>query len=68
MASINGSLVRTIKINEKKIFKNPLLQNHLAQIWYVALPNNVLPNLFKSRSQGPRFSVTGVLGSNHRST
>ena len=32
------------------IFKNFLLQNHLAQmleIWYVVLPSNPLPNLFK---------------------
>ena len=37
----------------KKIFKNLLLQNHLAQmleIWYVALPSGPLPNLFK---EGP---------------
>ena len=34
----------------RNIFKNLLLQNHLAQmfeIWYVALPSEPLPSLFK---------------------
>ena len=40
------------------ILQNLLLKNCLAQeleIWYVALPGNPLPSLFKPRSQGPRW-------------
>ena len=51
----------------EKIFRNLLLQNHLAQmleIWYVTLLSGTLPNLFKCRSQGPKWSnPSGVLGS-----
>ena len=44
-----GAYVQTIEIH-RKIFKNLLLQNHLAQmlkIWYVALPSGPLPSFFK---------------------
>ena len=36
--------------NHRNIFKNLLLQNHLAQMFeilYVALPSGLLPSLFK---------------------
>ena len=42
----------------KKILKNRLLQNHLAQmpeIQYVALPSSPLPSLFRWRSWDPTW-------------
>ena len=42
----------------RKILKNLLLQNCLAQmleIWYVALPSGPLPSLFKWWPQGPKW-------------
>ena len=52
-----GSWVRTIE-KHRKIFKNLLLPNHLAQvleIWYVAWPSGHLPTLFKWWSQGLKW-------------
>ena len=61
-------LNQTIEMH-RNIFKNLLLQNHLAQmfqIWYVALPSGPLPSC---SNEGPRvqddlWSV--VVGLNHR--
>ena len=42
----------------EKLLKNLLLQNHLPQmleIRYIALPSGLLPVLFKSRSEGPKW-------------
>ena len=47
-----SSEYQTIEIH-RKILKNLLLQNHLAQmleIWYVALPSGPIPSLFKPQS------------------
>ena len=62
-----GVLGSIIEIH-RKILKNLLLQNHLAQmleIWYVALPSGPLPISLKvpGSKMAPR---QGVLGSNHR--
>ena len=42
----------------KIFFKNLLLQNHLPQMFeirFVALPGGLLPSLFKSRFEGPKW-------------
>ena len=52
-----GVLGSMIEIH-RKILKNLLLQNYLAQmleILYVVLPSGNLPRLFKRRSQGLRW-------------
>ena len=49
MASGQGLLVRAIEIH-RKIFKNLLLQNHLAsmlEIQLLAFPSGPLPSVFK---------------------
>ena len=57
--------------NMWKILKNLLLQNHfprMLEIWYVALPGDPSPSLFKARSLGKMAPCCWVLGSNHRNT
>ena len=64
-----GVLVSIIEIH-RKILKNLLLQNHLAQmleIWYVALPSGPLPIFVQMKVPGSKMaSRQGVLSSNHR--
>ena len=54
----------------RKILKNLLFQNQLAQmleIWYVALPSSPLPIFVQMKVQGSKMAPRqGVLGSNHR--
>ena len=48
-------------MNTRKLFKKLFLQNHLSEmleIRYVALPSNLLPRLFKPRSQGSKWPHT----------
>ena len=51
--------------NNRKIFKNLLLQNHLAQMFeirYVALLGGLLPSLFKPRFECPNSLTLGAPG------
>ena len=64
MAPRQGSEVQTIEIH--KIFKNLLLQNHMAQvfqIWYVALPCGPLPSLLGSKMAPARGSQVRTIES-----
>ena len=61
-----GVLDSIIEIR-RKILKNLLLQNHLAQmleIWYVALPSG--PSVQMKVPVSKMAPCQGVLGSNHR--
>ena len=64
-----GVLGSIIEIH-RKILKNFLLQNHLAQmleIWYVALPSGPLLISVQMKVPGSKMAPRqGVLGSNHR--
>ena len=64
-----GVLGSIIEIH-RKVLKNLLLQNHLAQmleIWYVALPSGPLPIFVQMKVPGSKMAPRqGVLGSNHR--
>ena len=64
-----GVLGSIIEIH-RKILKNLLLQNHLAQmldIWYVALPSSLLPSFVQMKVPGSKMAPRqGALGSNHR--
>ena len=54
----------------RKILKNLLLQNHLAQmleIWYVTLPRGPLPISVQMKVPGSKMAPRqGVQGSNYR--
>ena len=69
MVLCQGVLGSIIEIH-RKILKNFLLQNHLAQmleIWYVALPSGPVPIFIQMKVPGSKLApCQGVLGSNHR--